>query len=607
MEATTRNRASNHNLRLAFNGGYNSRSDRVRNLKLVYQYGANPKKVKSSPINIPMNVWDNKKREIRKEFVKQYKAYVDWITEFESKRNDLLVELYEDRISYSQAFDRVLNYVKDGVILDSFEKFCISKRKNRKGQLITRASIQKHLKHINALQTFFTESEAHEYSLLKWSHIRISSHHIGAIEKLLETSSIKNETKNRYLESLNYASYVNPNVTDTQPFQDKFSTADDSQTEVDKWLERKHLSEGMLKIKNNGQWLEAYLFWLLSFSLRGVDGADICVMDKSWLVDEKGKKVEAKDIGHYFPDYYKLINRYDIHGDKRLKQYVDKAPKRFNATDKKVYLCGYRTKPTEKTGIRILFNHYPTLIIHRLLKYMVSVNRPHLLYKGDDPMKLYNIDYDTDEGKKEWKNLQNTYTKQLKKMCGDNGKLKHTRHTFTQELHQVFGGNGGDKLLGVSLGHRQKKLIQRYVKVPQYKMDILHIEVVNSYGINRVLKLLLKVCSRYKHKVKGREIPLLDLEGIRPIVTEHEIEALTMPLTIWNWTKEERYTTLLKKESDVIFKDVDENNNPIYEKQEYSEELQTLINERNKFIDEKKVKRKVVDYSRDKGVTISFK
>lgn len=598
-EATKRNRTSNHKIRLSFNGGFINKSERVRNIKLIYQYGSQPKKVKASPIYIPMNVWDNKKREIKEEFRSKYSAFQDWINEYRSKRDSLMIDLYNEKISYQQAFDKILNYVKDGYILDTFEKFCNSKGKNRKKQVITKQAIKKHIKHINALQTYFRSIGKDEYSLLKYSHIRISSHHINTIWKLVsEHPNANNDTKNRYIESLNYASYVNPNVSDTKPFEDKYDIADDSQTEVAKNLSRKELTEGISRIGNNPYELEAYLFWLLSFSLRGVDGADICAMDKSWLVDEKGKAVNLDKIGHYFPDYKTLVDRKELRDNKNFKDVKHLLPKKFNQTLDKIYICGYRTKPTNKVGIRILFNHYPTLIIHRLLKKFIGINRPHLLYRGDDKMKLYNIDYSKDEGKDEWKNLQGTYTKQMKRLCGDNGKLKHTRHTFTTELNDVFSGNGADKMLGVSLGHRQKKVIERYVKVPQFKIDILHMEVLSSYGINKALNTLIKVCSKPLNNYNGRVAPMIDLNAIYPIISEREIEALKLPLSIWDWKKEEEYNRLINNEEDVHMIDTDENGKPVYEEVSYSDELKELIKERNQFLSKHKMKRETIDYSR---------
>ena len=600
METVTRQKTSKHNLRIGFKDRWQPSSTKESKLYLFHKFGSGKLTKKVTPIAIPMVAWNKKKQEIKQEYHKQYIEYVQWLNDYEAKRPSIILALSEKKINHLQAFDQLLNIVKDGEVLDKFEDFCKIKKRNRKGNVITADAIDKHIKHIQAIQTALYDLGAIQYQRLRWSHLQLSTHHISTIEDLLaKHKGANNETKNRYLESLNYASFVNPNTTDTQPFQHKYEVADNSQIEQDKYLLRSELSEGILNIGNNTYFLEAYLFWLLSFSLRGVDGCDIAIMDKSWLVDEKGKSVDPKDIMHYIPNYTKLLNRYTHETNPDLKEVLHLLPKKFKATDKKVYISGYRKKTSSKAvGIRILFNHCPTLIIHRLLKYMIEVNRPHLVYKGDDPMKLYSFDYFSKEGRKQWKNLQGTYTEQLKKLCGINGKLKHTRHTFTQELSEIYGGNGAERLLSVSLGHRKKQLIERYVKVPQYRSDILQVEVLKSYSINKVLKLLVKYCSKKTYENRGLEKPLISTEGIRPIVNKYELEALEMPLSYWSWRKEEEYQRLMKKENDVVIDDFDDEGKPIRKKVVYSKELQDLINERSEQIESKKIKRESVGYKR---------
>ena len=603
MEAVTRNRRAKHNLKLVFKERWQPASKEERRLYLYHKYGSGKKTLRFTPINIPMVAWNKKKQEIKQEYQEKYIEYVEWLNNYTSQKPSILIDLHKSKINHLQAFDRLLNIIKDGDVLDTFEKFCNIKKRNRKGERITRDAIKKHIKHINAVQTALYDLGAIQYQKLRWSHLQLSSHHISTIEELLENHKGANDdTKNRYLESLNYASFVNPNTTDAKPFVHKYEGADDSQTEQAKALTRNELSEGIKKIGTNTYFLEAYLFWLLSFSLRGVDGCDIAIMDKSWLVDEKGNNISPNDIMHYIPNYSKLVNKYTFDADsnfKDVKHLLDKLPNRFKATDKKAYIRGYRTKTSKKkVGIRILFNHYPTLIIHRLLKHMISINRPHLLYKGDDALKLYSFDYFSDEGKKQWKNLQGTYTEELKKMCGVNGKLKHTRHTFTTELNEVYGGNGAERLLSVSLGHRKKKLIEHYVNVPQYKMDILQIEVLKSYELNKILKVLIKRCSKQTFQYRGLEQPLINTEGIKPMVNKNELEALEIPLSYWSWRKEEEYERLMKKESDVVIEDVDDKGNFVYGKIVYSKELQDLINERKEQIESKKIKRESVGYKR---------
>ena len=586
MEKVTRQKSSKHNLNLGYKK-WSPYSEKATQVWLKYSFQSANQRLRSTPLSIPPIVWDKKRQSIKDEYKKDYIVEDNWINNFHKAKTHLVLELTNNKISYVDAFNKILNIVEDGYILDKFRDFCKLKKKSRN-------AINKQTTYIEALQSFFNDIEEIEYNRLKWSHLTHDKH-IRRIETLIrEKLYVKNETKNSYLGALNYASKVNPNTSHI-PFQDKFKLSDEIQE--DKHLLRENLEGGISKIGNNLQWLEAYLFWLLSFSLRGLDGADICLMEDSWLVDEKGKKVKSSNVKHYLPNYNELVNRQGIHNIKAPEKVLDMLPK-FDASNKKVYIRGYRTKPSEyKIGIKILFNHYPALIIHRLLKHCISINRPHLLFKGDDAMKLYNIDYHTDKGKAQWKVLLNTYTKQCKKMFGDNGKIKNTRHTFTTELGQIIGEQKS-QLLSTSLGHRSQRVLGRYVKQDQTKLDIYHLEVVKSYDINKVVKLIIQWCSNQVIKIKGRELPMIRTEGVSPIVSKYEREALEIPLTYWSPIKEYEYQRLIKKEDRQSVIGFNDKGKEIYEKAEFSKELKALIEQRNEMIKSSRIKRKYVGYDR---------
>ena len=587
MEKVSRQKSSKHNLYLGFKYRWQPHSIEPRPLRFIYNYSNTNTKRKVTPISIPMLVWDKKKQQIKDEYQKDYKEYVKLINEYKTEIPQILLDLTDNKISYVDAFNKLLNIVEDGYILDKFQDFCKLRKKSRN-------AINKQTDYINAVQSFFNEIAEIEYSRLKWSHLT-QDKHIRRIETLIrEKLCVKNETKNSYLGALNYACKVNPN-TNQIPFQDKFKLSDEIQE--DKHLLRESLEGGISKIGNNLQWLEAYLFWLLSFSLRGLDGADICLMEDGWLVDEKGKKVKSSNVKHYLPNYNELVNRQGLHNIKAPKKILDMLPK-FDASNKKVYIRGYRTKPSEyKIGIKILFNHYPTLIIHRLLKHCISINRPHLLFKGDDTTKLYNIDYHTDKGKAQWKVLLNTYTKQCQKMFGDNGNIKNTRHTFTTELGQIMGEQRS-QLLSTSLGHRSQRVLGRYIKQDQTKLDIYHLEVVKSYDINKVVKLLIEWCSKQMIEISGRKLQMIRTEGVSPIVSNYEREALEIPLTYWSPIKEYEYQRLMKKEDRQSLISFDDKGKEIYEKAEFTKELKALIEQRNEMIKSSRIKRKVTGYDR---------
>jgi len=587
MENAKRNKSSKHNINLGFQDRWQPHSIEPKALKLVYNYRSASPKRRNTPIRIPMNIWDKKRQEIKEEYHSKYIEYVNLINNYKSRIPKITLDLNDNKISWKDAFNILLNIVEDGYILDKFEDFC---KLNKKSS----SAINKQSDYISALQSFFNDIEEIEYSRLKWSHI-LHAKHIRRIETLLrEKSNVKNSTKNSYLGALNYASGVNPN-TSNKPFEDKFES--DVEVNEEKHLYKEELQKGISKIGVNKQWLEAYLFWLLSFSLRGLDGADLCLMNESWLVNEKGNS--AKGFKHYLPNYKTLINK---DADKEIK-WAENTPQQIKDLhkpkeifgNKKVYLIGYRAKGknTKKIGIKILFNHYPTMIIHRLLKYMIHTNRPHLVSKGTDPLKLYNIDYYSDKGKRQWKTLMGVYTKQLQKMMGSNANIKNTRHTFTTALSQILGSQT-DTMLSTSLGHRTKSTLKYYVAQDQTKLDIYHTEVVKSFKINKVLALVIDWANR-----KG----MIRIDGVAPTVNSFELEALNIPLSYWSPEKEYEYQRLIKAQDVKEVIGFDEDDKEIFKDAVYSPRLKELIKERNLSISEKKIKRTSINYNRETGQT----
>ena len=598
-------KTSNHNIGLVFNEKWKPHSLTPKTLRVYHKFGSLKKSIQRTPVVIPMVAWNKKKQEIKEDYQKEYQVYQDWIDAYKQTRKECLLLLYNDKIDVNQAFQKILNVVEDGYILDVFEDFCNVTKRNRQGKLITKNAIIKHIRQIKAVEKCMYESGLTQYQRLKWSHIKASNHHIEKIEDTLgQHKGTNNQTKNRYLESLNYASFVNPNISLDKPFENKFENIGSGNDEP-KYVERNELSSGVPKISNHSQWLEAYLFWLLSFSLRGLDGIDIAMMNKEWLCDEKGRQIDAKDVRSYLPNYKELSNKskgisLDKDTPQKIKDLIQKSTQKFS--DKKVYIRGFRKKTSnKKIGIKILLNHYPTLIIIRLLKICVEINRPQFLYKGDDPLRIYNFDFDKEEDTIKWSQTLNTYSKQCSKMFGSNGNIKCCRNTFTQELGVIYGGNA-DGLLSVSLGHRNKKeMADHYFKTEQYKLDILQIEVIKSYNINKLLELIIQWCSNQTHQYYGAEVPLIKTEGLSQWVSKEEIEALKLPLSYWSWHKENEYQRLLKKENDVVADGFDKDGNLIYKKLEFSKELKELIKERELSIKDKAIKRPHHNYNTETG------
>ena len=173
-----------------------------------------------------------------------------------------------------------------------------------------------------------------------------------------------------------------------------------------------------------------------------------------------------------------------------------------------------------------------------MLKKVISIIHPDLAYKGKDNLKLYNINYKTDEGKRTWHNRRGTMSDACKRMFG--GTLKQARHTFSTLLSDIMSVayNDAEKQLSTSLGHANEKAQRFYVNPNQDKMDILQIEVVERVGIRDIVENLIKICSTIQIKNQdGIQEPMLNEKLLK-------YSPLTIKASWWDWNKELKFQQL---------------------------------------------------------------
>ena len=563
-EITLRNRKSSHNISLAFNVKWNPKGITKQTLYIRYKYGSTPARYKTTGFKLQMQDWDK-----NKEVIKNKEKHIElskWIAEFKQKQEDVLIQIALGKIDLKDAFAILTGKTTKGSILNSVEEN--GKLKNK-----TTNSINKAYERIRAVQTGLVKLGYNQYSSLDYEHL--SNHaDIQTITKAVqEDFDVKNNTKNGYLKYLNYAYQWNPDTPDkVEPFKE-FLTGDEYVPQPP--VNKHKFNDGIINIGDNSQWFEAYLFWLLSFCLRGLNGADICLMDKSWITDVFGDKIS--DLRHYLPDLHKLI---DTEGE---------------TFTNKIYITGKRTK--SGVGIKILLNQFPTLIILRLLKRMVAHNRPSFAYTGSDPIKIYNIDYYTERGKADWKNVLNTYSDQFKKMNGFT--MSSARNTFTDILKNTLKAQGD--MLSVSLGHRPSKATHnKYASVSQETLDILHTEVLRVWNINGVIQLMHQI-----HKEKSLSVITtskdLAYKGVQNIqitgklgwfntIQPKELEALNLPLTNWGYQKEDALQKLLAQQKMMSTGTFNPETNQIEystDTTNYTKELKDLIKEKENILKER--------------------
>ena len=556
-----RNRKSTHRINLVFIEKWMPESTIKRTLYIRYKFGSSKPTYKTTGFQVAMSDWDKKDQSLKNKA--EHKKLSEWIGDFKKKKEDVLVQLTTSEIDLETGLAVLIGKSTKGSVLSSLAP-------NGKVAKKSKANIKKTTDYINAIQTGLSELGYNEYATLDFEHLSNFTDRKTIQDAIIDSFDIKNNTKNSYLKALGYAWDWNPD-TKGKIFTERVKSED---YEVKVPVNKDRFNEGVLKIGDNAQWFEAYLFWMLSFCLRGLNGADICIMNKDWITDEFGDK--TSDLKHYLPDMHKLI-------DTKGKTFTQK-----------LYLTGKRTKT--EVRLKILLNQYPTLLILQLLKRIVQYNRPEFAYQGTDPIKIYNIDYNTDRGKKDFKNVLGTYSKQFKRMTGYT--MSYARNTFTHILKNHLGIEGD--MLSVSLGHRPSKAThQKYADISQERLDILHIEVLRIFNINKVIKLMYDVhkdnvlhsakadIKNVTSKTKGKfEINF----GWFNMLSKGDFKALDLPLSNWEWKKEEELQRLLSQQTMMSSPEYDSDTKQlVYREDEtkYPKRLKELIKEKEGILKER--------------------
>lgn len=502
----------NHNFTLTFykNKPYSRVSEP---LVIMYNYGKISKKRKS-PISIPQEIFNKKKQLIKREWIQTYKVADDWIRKFNDKVNDIEISMANGKIHFEQAIKLLLNEYESELVRDKYPIYADDEAE--KPSVVKTA-----MDYLKALENKFGEKS--EYSNLMYHHLQRESD-IKKIQSFIDMMNIQNKSKKKYMNYLNKMTAVAPNFTKEQknPFNKEYKHP--------KGLPRLAVDSKVFKlsvgtIEDNPYKLESMLWWLLSFCLRGVDCADILVLDSSKIEGEKNG-----NLRHYFPQMSGNNNEKFYYVGNRVKMaHMDK-----------------KAKP-----LKILLNVYPVLTIFKMLKRLVKHIHPSIAYNGKDPLKIYNLNYLNASDKSKWKNRLGTMTENTTKLFG--ATMKQARNTFSTILAEVLsvGYQNAEKQLSTALGHTNEKTQKVYINPDQIRQDLLQIEVIERFDVRKIIKNIIATCSYYSFKRDSRKIKLVDKKNLN-------IKHLDIPATIWNWQKELEWShEKMKSNSDVDTIEVD--------------------------------------------------
>ena len=525
-----RNRQAHYNLSLT-QRSHNTKSNKLSPVTIVYTY-KKERKFRNSPIKLPMNIFIKQKGGfaiIKKGFESQYPEELKWIIKFNNTKNGLETRMKEGEIDYEYAFKMLNNDYDEMVIMKHYRTFAEENH-------IPESVIQNNIKKLIVVQNHFKRLGHKHYAELDYQHLQKLADRKKLLSIILnEIDSINNATRKKYLNALNQIASVNTTFTEAEkhPFNINLTHSNPPPKVA---MSSRAVKEGILKIGDNLYNLEAYLWWLYSFCLRGVDTCDVVCMNESMIEGSNGLK--GLGLKEYYP--WESEHTAEERNENERKINPDATP--FEINNQKLYIVGKRVKldydKENRTQVKILYNLTPLLLIHKMLKRVISIIHPDLAYKGKDKLKLYNINYKTDEGKKTWHNRRGNMSKATQRLFG--GTLKQARHTFSTILADTMSVtyNNAEKQLSTSLGHSSNKAQRFYVNPNQDKMDILQIEVVERFGIRDIVENLIKVCSTIQVKDEnGLLKPMLN----NGLLNE---SPLTTKASWWDWNKELKFQHL---------------------------------------------------------------
>ena len=376
----------------------------------------------------------------------------------ENQFSSIKLKLSKGELVLESAFNELLEKSEDLSVLDWYNANW--KRKNHK--LGTAKKVRRIIK---AVQNYCERIGEEQYKPLKFPHFADPN----SVEKL--GMIIRGNPKLSQNMQINYMKVIEQCVGKyDKKLKSCFTLTNQVPKEVEKDVEIVEISDlyqGINNIKTL-QDLEAYLFWLLSFCLRGLDGQDITLINSKLISSD----IEIDDpyIQHYVPEYI------PAHDEAIVNYYQNK-----------IYLNMPRKK-TEKQNMRILFNAFPTLSIIYHLKRLVKLNHPEYAGSKNDPYAIYGFDVNTEEGSDKWDVLRQNYQSKLKRMIGQS--FKSTRHTFTS-----VGVDAGiqDVKLKELLGHSVTKgALRRYKRTDISELDLIHLQIFDDSDIIQIYKQLVE-------------------------------------------------------------------------------------------------------------------
>jgi hypothetical protein len=564
-------KVKNHTLKLV---KYSKLDDGNITIGVRGRYGSKILGQFSTTYSIPANAWDAKERMVKDTYEDEYKFEYDRLLEIKAKVKVARSRLAKGDMHWKSVRAFVLKraVAKDDMGVLEYTK---NQQQTKTRQYSTN---NKHIQNIRAAENKLLPEHL---TPLMFSYLNDPGICLE-IEDAILNSNNKDSYKRQQLLSIQLMWRKKNELTEDKVIFDNIPPEDSNPTPKTPVTHNKYM-RGITKINTILQ-MEALLFWLYSYCLNGLDGIDIVDLDKKNIVDlsKDDLKWDGKPFMPYHPDYDRFFSK---------KMHIQVVRHKSKNKGNKQYVVQTR-----------LWNVLHTYYIKTLLKWCIAITKPDLVYKGDDPLRLFNFKVRDENrmqikaGYDKWKDIQSTYSQILRKKI--DATVQFTRATAAEVAQEL----DIDKMdIDSFLGHaneRSKKVsasLGNYLREAQRKADTDHIFMMQEYDIQEKLYAIMDLYSNRTQVIDNKEYSYIPEE-----LTQKQYESLTdvvqdkdnknfirtmwglikAPLTRWSKGEENEFQRLHTKYSKVTTKynpDIKDVEDITISPDEYSDRFKELL------------------------------
>lgn len=502
---------------------------------IYLQYRGKFKSIKKTGHKIKPTHWDRNKRTVKDKFANDYPELIKSINNFQKNIQNALVRLENKEITPQTALEQILAKPFEDKSLSEFIDDWLEIGL-KKGQFT------KYKRQVRAIEN-------------KWGkEIRVSELNDTMFCAKLANKIKETVTGNEYFSMLDRitvkAKLKNQNPFIKEDLKNKGIRQQRKIKKAQKELDPIRLTLAPNEISTHLQ-LASYLWFLYSYCLQGLDGADIVNLDEKML-----KSPNKSELTHFHPNG-NFINP--------IRDYSNK-----------YHIIKGRQKGNEM--VVAMYNVFPVLFIRDWLYYLIGITHPQYLYKGDDRIRLFNFKTDSDNENPGWKQMRDNFRKVQTKLIGCSTKNSRDAFTAICEINLGLSRFNIDRMLGhyVEGGSTDHYLNNNSNMVAR---DIQQMQAIEELGVINLLKMSIDVFNGRKHKGK----PFFNIKSKKFFAGLILLENGKRKLMDWSPEKEKKYQIEIAKvkigkpeiiDGKIEYQTLNES--------EYSDELKELIEERDK-------------------------